>query len=278
MRPQFLLPLTTYPDANGDAVAANGVAVAARFGADLHALALEADIPPVSNALSRVLLDVPEMIRDAESLSARRGAHLLARVEEAAAASGVTLTRETAAAGIALLGDLAATRARYFDLALLGWETNNPTSRATAEAVVFGSGRPALLMPDWHRIDAIDSIAIAWDGSRVAARAVADAAPFVQRAKSITVLTVVDEKPLGESQLGEMLAAGLVRRGLPARASGAEAQGRDIGTVLQEQAIAAGAQVLVMGGYGHSRIRDFVLGGATEGVLGDLRLPVLFSH
>ena len=73
MKLQAFLPLVTYADPNSDAIAANAVAVAAKFGADLHALAINADIPPLSNSLTRFLLDVPEMIRAAETRGQERG-------------------------------------------------------------------------------------------------------------------------------------------------------------------------------------------------------------
>src|SRR5690606_25394443 len=75
---EAFIPLVTYLNPNSDAVAANVVAMAGHLGATLHALAINADIPPVSNALSHFLLDVPEMIREAEKLSRERGDHLLA--------------------------------------------------------------------------------------------------------------------------------------------------------------------------------------------------------
>ncbi len=133
-------------------------------------------------------------------------------------------------------------------------------------------------MPELSPITSIEHVAIAWDGSRVAARAVADAAPLLHRAAKITVLTVVDEKPLHDRDAAERLAQALGRRGLKAQAMPAKAADCPIATALQERATEIGAGMLVMGAFGHSRLRDFVLGGATAGVLWDLRLPVLLSH
>lgn len=277
MKLHAFVPLVTHTDPNSDAVAANAVAVAKLLDADIHALAFDADIPQISNALSRFLLDVPEMIREAEALSRRRGEHLLALIGEKAEAAGVAATANAVTAAPALLGETAATHARYFDLGLLGWEAGNPTSRATAESVIFGSGRPTVLLPELSRVGEIGHIAIAWDGSRVAARAVADALPFLARAERVSVLCVVDEKPVRE-QTAERLAGGLVRRGLDAVAAPIKGGGSPIGQTLQQSALERGAELLVMGGYGHSRLRDFVLGGATQGVLDDVLLPVLLSH
>ena len=278
MRRQAFLPLVTYPDPISDAVAVTAVAMAKHLDADVHALALNVDIPPVSNTLSRLLLDMPEMIRQAEATSRKRGDSLLAAVAEQTKRAGIKLTTNSVAAGPAFLGDAAASHARYFDFAIIGWETDNQTVRMTAEAVIFGSGRPTILVPQFSASSAINHVAIAWDGSRVAARAVADAGWLLQRTTKVSVMTVVDEKPLHEKDAGEHLAASLREHGLSVEALAVQAEDRDISTTLQEHAIERGATLLVMGGYGHSRVRDFVLGGATEGVLGDLRLPVLLSH
>src|SRR5690606_18713267 len=148
------------------------------------------------SALSRVLLDVPEMIRDAEAASRRRGDHLLAAVRTQAEAAGVAVTTGTITETPPLLAATAALHARYYDLALLGWEKDNATSRATLEAAVFGAGRPAVVLPETVTPGSFGHVAIAWDGSRVAARALADAQAFLAKATRVSVLTVVDEKPL----------------------------------------------------------------------------------
>lgn len=277
MKLQAFLPLVTYTDPNSDTVAANAAAVAALLDADLNVLAVNVTIPPVSNALSRFLLDVPDMIREAETTSRKHGERLTAAVEAAASAAGVAVRAERIAETQPLLSATAALHARYHDLVLVGLEADNPTSRATAESAVFGSGRPVLLLPETFDADAFDHVAIAWDGSRVAARAAADARPFLARARKVSVLTVVDEKPLAAED-GERLAATLRRGGLEAEAVVLRGKDAPVARTLQDVARERGAGLLAMGGYGHSRVRDFVIGGATEGVLKSLSLPVMLSH
>lgn len=278
MKRNALFPVVTHPDPISEEVAANAARMAAQLDVALHVLAVNVDIPPISSALSRLLLNTPEMICAAEAASRKRGEGLVADIIRQSSQYGVEITGETVTAAPAFLGDAAATQARYFDLVLVGWEANNETSRMTAEAVVFGSGRPTILVPELAQPGPVDHVAIAWDGSRVAARAVADAAPMLQRAAKISVLTVVGEKPLSEKDPGVRLAASLQKRGLSAEAMEIGAEDNPISSTLQQRAIELGAALLVMGGYGHSRVRDFVLGGATEGVLGDLEMPVLLSH
>src|SRR4051794_31885707 len=129
MRRQAFLPLVTYPDPISDAVAVTAVAMAKHLDADVHALALNVDIPPVSNTLSRLLLDMPEMIRQAEATSRKRGRSLLGGVAEETKRACIKLTTNSVAAGPAFLGDAAASHARYFDFAIIGWETDNQTVR-----------------------------------------------------------------------------------------------------------------------------------------------------
>lgn len=278
MKRHAFLPLVTYPDPISEAAAVSAVAFAARLGASLDVLVVDVDIPPVSNALSRLLLDTPQLIRKAEALSHQRGRELLAAVRSEADRTGVAVADRERSAAPALLGEIAAAEARYFDLALVGWQAGNETAQMVAEAVIFGSGRPTILLPEIMPAGTIEHVAIAWDGSRVAARAVADAEPMLQGAAKISVLTVTDEKPLQEANAGERLADGLRKKGLAAEAVAILAEDCEIGVTLQDHAIELGATLLVMGGYGHSRVRDFVLGGATRGILDNLRLPVLLSH
>lgn len=176
------------------------------------------------------------------------------------------------------MSDFAASEARYFDVSILGLAQDIVGMREVAEAVIFGSGRPSILVPDNGPIKSIDHIAVAWDGSRVAARALSDARFLIGDATRITVITVADEKPLADQGAANRLATSLENRGLQAAAQTVTISGASIGSALQDAAIDAGAQLLVMGAYGHSRLRDFVLGGATRDILNNLKLPVLLSH
>lgn len=278
MKRDIFVPIVTYPDANDEAIVGHALAVATHLARDIHATVLNVDIPDVSNLISRLLIGLPDMIRQAEADSRARGAALLAALGAAAATAGIRFTGETTSAEPTLFGDRAAAMARYHDLALIGLEASNDSARMVAEGIVFGSGRPALLIPADAAVRGFERIAIAWDGSRVAARAVADAAPFLERAAEVAVLTVTDEKPLADGDAGGVLAATLAEKGLAARAVAVRREGRSIAAALQAEATALGAGLLVMGGYGHSRLRDFVLGGATEGVLAEPAMPVLLSH
>ena len=278
MKIRSFLPLLTYPDASSEASIRNAVALASSVSEELHVVPLEADIPPITSALSRVLMNLPEVIRDAEKASAHAGAKLMDLARGQAAQKGLSVTTRTLKAAPPLLGEVATSEARYFDLAMVGWSSGIPGIQTLAEAVVFGSGRPTILVPEGAEASGISRIAIAWDGSRVAARALADATRLLERAEEVHVITVTGEKPLQDEDAGGRLAEGLRQAGVKASFSPIRAEDCPIAETLQRHALELDAQLLVMGGYGHSRLRDFVLGGATAGVLRDLRMPVLLSH
>jgi nucleotide-binding universal stress UspA family protein len=277
MKKKAIFPFATYPDAPSDAAAALIAAAAGELDADLHALAVNVDIPDVANAFSRLLIDVPAMIKAAEATGRKNAERLFATLASAATRHGLQLATETLTGEPADMSDVGARRARYFDLVLAAAEPDNATTRAIIEVLVFETGRPVLILPPSGLGEGRRRIAIAWDGSRVAARAVADAMPMLVAAERVHVLTVTDEKPL-QAQAGRLLAEGLRDRGIAAEANTVEAEDRLIGATLQDDALGLGAGLLVMGGYGHSRLRDFVLGGATLGVLDDPRMPVMMSH
>ncbi len=278
MKTIALLPVITYPEPNPEMVVPRAVAMAAALGAQLHALAINVEIRNISNALSRRLVDVPKMTREAEALCRDRGEAFLAKVVLEAKRAGVDLTTDAVASNAPLLNDTAAIQARYYDLVLCAWEANNPTSRTTAQAIIFGSGRPTILLPEVEPVTKLHSVAIAWDGSRVAARAVADAHQVLRRASKITVLTVTGEKSLQETDAARRLAQGLNLRGLSAEAMPFVSEDCPVEVSLQERAIEIGADLMIMGAFGHTRLRDFVLGGATKGILSDVRLPIMLSH
>jgi nucleotide-binding universal stress UspA family protein len=278
MKTEVFAPIVTYPDPASENAVTNVITVAKHLEADLDAVALTVDIPDISSALGRLLLNVPEMIREAEANSRERASKLLGFLKHRALQEGVTVTTGEASALPAEFGTAAAIRARYHDLSVVACDAHNEAARMTAEGTIFGSGRPVVLVPGTSELQHLDRIMVAWDGSAVAARAVADAHAFLQRASWVSVVIVVDEKPIREKDIGERLAAKLKRRGMAAEAISIAAEDCPIGETLQAHALNAGAGLLVMGGYGHSRLRDFVLGGATEDVLGDPRLPVLMAH
>lgn len=271
------MPLGTYPEVIADGAILAAAGFAAALGFKLHVRAYSVDIPQVYSPMGGFLLDVPGLFLAAEEKS-KAECLRVKDLLEGSTENRASLEFSSRQVQVGAVLDLATAEARYYDLLVLPWSDGSVLAQDMAEAVVFGSGRPAILVPPSARPASIDHIAIAWDASRVAARALGDALSLLPAGSRVSVLTVQDEKPLSGSDVAGSLASSLERRGFKARPCSITIAGKTIAEALQEAALAQGAQLLAMGGFGHSRMRDFVLGGATKGVLADLRLPTLLSH
>jgi nucleotide-binding universal stress UspA family protein len=186
----------------------------------------------------------------------------------------------------AVEGEAAATatlQARYADLAVLGQaDPDQPgASAAVPEAVLLGAGRPALIVPYIGAGDAIGRrVLVAWNATREAARAVNDALPLLADAEMVTVLSINPARGIaGEGDVAAAdMARHLARHGVKAEAAYAVAEDITVGDVILSRAADLGSDLIVMGGYGHSRAREFVLGGATRSLLQHMTVPVLMSH
>ncbi|THD71867.1 MAG: universal stress protein [Bradyrhizobium sp.] len=149
------------------------------------------------------------------------------------------------------------------------------------QEILFQSGGPVLLIPYTHKGPFEPKhIGIAWDGSRLAARTLHDAMPFLTRAQAITVITVngteIPEIPAEVSAAA--LVAHLARRGLTARIESMSADRADIQPTILSIAADTGIDLIVMGGYGHSRLNERILGGVTRGMFQSMTVPTLMSH
>lgn len=275
---QTLVPLITYPDNSAPETSALAVNVARYLESDIHAITLEPDFLAPTNALARMVVDVPGMLKEIKDACRLRGQTMSRAIAEIAQRENVGFREGRIETIQERFGEVAAIQARYHDLTILGWRKNDEVTHGVAEAIIFGSGRPVLLLPERQDLPSCETVFVAWDGSRAAARAVADADRFLAKATRIVVGTATDEKQIEEPRTAERLADHLTRRGMNAEARGIASNNRPISQTLQEEALAADCGLLVLGGYGHSRLRDFVLGGATKGILDDLRMPVLLSH
>ena len=171
--------------------------------------------------------------------------------------------------------------ARRFDLAIMGQpEPHKPTlERLIVEAVLFDSGRPVLIVPYIQRAGLkLDRVMVCWDGGRSAARAVADAMPFIVGAKAAEVVIVTSEPTKSNEMPGADIAHHLARHGEKVEIKPIVTAETDVASTILSHAADASADFLVMGGYGHSRLREFVLGGVTRGILTSMTVPTLMSH
>jgi nucleotide-binding universal stress UspA family protein len=179
----------------------------------------------------------------------------------------------------------AALHARYADLAILGQldpdRGGADTIRPRPEQVALASGRPILVIPYAGQFDNVGRrVLIAWNATREATRAVNDAMPLLTAAELVTVLTIDPrEGPQGHGELpGADISLHLARHGVKAQVERTVAADLPVGELLLSRAADLGADLLVMGAYGHSRARELLLGGVTRTLLRSMTLPVLMSH
>lgn len=174
--------------------------------------------------------------------------------------------------------EVALAHGRTADVVVLAQDDPDEPAARELESFVLALGRPALVTPYVGAERAVGGKAVvAWNDSREAARAVHDALPFLRRA-SAAVVVAVDPSPATEAS-AERLVAHLARHGVTASFRRLAAGGGvDVGAVLLNCLADESAELLVMGAYGHSRMRELVLGGATRTVFRQMTAPVLMSH
>lgn len=247
----------------------------------MSALAVEVDIRAPSNRVADYLIGLSSLAADEERKSRDACRSTLELFKAKAGAAGVLGESLHGRSDLYCIGEYVAKRARTRDLCIVPVADRLDGQRSIAEEVVFGSGRPVLLFRP-GKADllggGLSTVVLAWDGSRSAARAMAEALPIMLKAREVRVLTVINEKSDAGSGLGEDAVRHLKVHGVNAVAEEVDASGRRIGQLLDDYVAACGSDLLVMGAYGRSRVREFILGGATEHMLHDPKTPLFLAH
>ena len=147
------------------------------------------------------------------------------------------------------------------------------------QAVLFNSGGPMLMVPYTHK-GPLDTrrVGIAWDGSRLAARALRDALPFMTSAESVTLIAVNEDRQDPGEASSDQVVSHLARRGIKARIERLTADRDNVQGTIVSIAAESDIGLLAMGGYGHSRLKERILGGVTRGMFDSMTVPVLMSH
>lgn len=262
----------------GDNATTNyAISLAREFDAHLAAVAFAYEAVPVAMLVEDVSAEwINELQEEAED--AAKAA--VAAFEAAARGSGLSTEARWMNATFSGTADLFGRIARRFDLSVVRQtEPDDKTPEPLiVEAALFDSGRPVLVVPYVHTSGIkLDRILVAWDGSHSAARAVGDALPFLTRAKAVEVV-VVGEKVKSNEIPGADIAHHLARHGVKVEVKEIVAADVDAANILLSHAADASADLMVMGGYGHSRLREFVLGGVTRSILATMTIPTLMSH
>lgn len=223
----------------------------------------------------------PEIL-EAQARDLKRIAAEAAKTFKAATDSSGVKTEWRSIEGDSL--DVISLQARYFDLVVVGQGNPKdillPGDRNMPDDVIMTCGRPTLVVPYVGKYPVIGrNVMIAWDASATATRAVHDAMPFLKAAKAVTVMVVnpmTTTRGIGDLP-GADVAAHLARHGVKAEADHVQCD-LEPGDMLLSRAADKGADLIVMGAYGHARWREIVLGGVTDHILNHMTVPVLMSH
>lgn len=201
----------------------------------------------------------------------------------AAAVGGSNVEVRTISDQPAIIFAKAAVHARYADVVLFGPAESYeypPIRRETIESILFGSGRPVLVLPHGHQPGSIEHLAVGWNATREATLALRSAIAFAAPGAKIDVL-VLDAKPSAEghgSEPGSDIARHLARHGFQATVVPVQSANLPDAEALIKATRERGAAILSIGAYGHSRLRQMILGGVTRDLLSEAKIPLLFSH
>jgi nucleotide-binding universal stress UspA family protein len=254
------------------------VSVAAAFEAHVAGIAFLYDpIIPLSGA-GYIPADVIDTQERDNANATKAAADHFAR---AAARAGVSAEPLTLSSSVSGAGEQFSRLARRFDLSVVGQAEpeTNAIEEVIAEAALFDSGRPVIIVPYIQKAPLkLDRVMVCWDGGKTAARAVADAMPLLKRAGGVEVVIVADEHGKEDEIAGADMGQHLARHGLNVEVKRMTMGDIDVADVLLSHAADIAADIIVMGGYGHSRLREFVLGGVTRSILQSMTAPVFMSH
>jgi nucleotide-binding universal stress UspA family protein len=254
------------------------VSFAAAFDARLAGIAFLYDpIVPISGA-GYIPADVIDTQERDNAAAAKAALDRFAAASKRAGISAEPLTMSASLGGVAeQFGRIA----RRFDLSIVGQAEpgTSAVEDVIAEAALFESGRPVIVVPYIQKEPLkLDQVMVCWDGSRSAARAIGDAVPLLQKSKRVEIIIVANERGKQDEIAGADMGAHLARHGLNVEVRRMALGDIDVADVLLSHAADSGCDFIVMGGYGHSRLREFVLGGVTRSIFRSMTVPVLMSH
>jgi nucleotide-binding universal stress UspA family protein len=262
----------------GSVVGKYAVSVAAALEAHLTGVAFIYDpVVPISGA-GYIPAEIIETQREDNETAAEAA---IKSFSAAADQAGISAEPLIPSASLAAAGDQFARMARHFDLAIVGQAQPEISSmeQIIAETTLFESGRPMLMVPYIQKAPfKTENVMICWDGGRMAARAVADALPIIRNSGRVEIVMVANERGKQDEIEGADIGQHLARYGLKVDVHRISGGNIDVGDALLSHAADSGADLMVMGGYGHSRLREFVLGGVTRSIFESMTVPVLMSH
>jgi nucleotide-binding universal stress UspA family protein len=260
-----------------DFAAEYATSIAATFGAHIAGISFLYEPVIPDGTLGGIPVDLIELQREENSKAANDA---ISRFDAGVKKAGISAETRILDATFGGAATLFAQIARRFDLAVVGQaqREGGASDELIIEGALFESGRPLVVVPYIQKRGmTLDRVLACWDGSRTAARAIGDAMPLLERAKAVDIVIVAEERKSDELT-GANMSEHLARHGVRASVKRIAKGDLAIEDVLLSYAADSGADFMVMGGYGHSRLREFILGGVTRGILASMTVPVLMSH
>jgi nucleotide-binding universal stress UspA family protein len=254
------------------------ISVAGAFGA--HATGVAIAFEPVIPATITGTVPV-ELIEAQRAENTRAAQDAIDRFTTASQRAGISAETRLLDGTLSGSADTFARLARRFDLAVVGQAERGKAAAEdlVIEGALFGSGRPVLIVPYIQKNGMkLDRVVVCWDGGRQAARAIGDALPFLARAKKVDIVIVASEPGKGDEMTGALIGRHLARHEIDNEIKRITTKDIDVASAILSHAADVSADLLVMGGYGHSRLREFILGGVTSTVLKAMTVPALMSH
>jgi nucleotide-binding universal stress UspA family protein len=260
-----------------DFAADYATSIAATFGARVTGIAFLYEPVIPDGTLGGVPVDLIELQREENSKIARDA---ISRFEAGVKKAGVASETRQLDATFGGAATRFAQVARRFDISVVAQaqREQGATDELIIEGALFESGRPVIVVPYIQKSGlTLERVLACWDGGRTAARAIADAMPFLERAKAVDLVIVAEERKNDEIT-GVRMSEHLTRHGVAVSVKRIAKGDLAVQDVILSYAADSGADFMVMGGYGHSRLREFILGGVTRGILNSMTVPVLMSH
>lgn len=265
-----------------EAIVQAGIGLARTFGAHLVGLYV---IPKVQYFYATAAIQVATEVFEAEQRFFNERAEAIKKIFEREVPSEVVCEWRSIEADGPVTTNSIVAQAITVDLVVTGQvdpERAAESDIGTPERLVMESGRPVLVLPyagEWKSIGG--NILVAWNATREAARAAFDALPLLKKAKNVKLLWVNPDSESGgdgTGMPGSEMAATLSRHAITVEAGHSTTKTVGVGDELLSRAADQGADLMVMGAYGHSRVREYVFGGATRHILRHMTVPVLLSH
>ena len=260
----------------GSSVSDFALSLATEMGAHLTAAGIVLEIVPPASFMGEYPYDIMAEAIEQARQSAEQNYRKIAAAAPPTVQTELVMIQAISGQAREDFGRLS----RHFDIAVAGQggDEGGSDDELMVEGALFSSGRPVFVVPNIHKGPAkLGKAMVCWDGGLPSARAVAGAIDILKRAGKVEVVSIAGRNLPNEELPGFNITRHLTRHGISATLKKLPAA-QDIGATLLSYAADSGADYMVMGAYGHSRLREFVLGGTTRTILGSMTIPVLMAH